>query len=331
MKKILIIRFSSFGDIIQTISASRALKQSYPNCQLVWITRSDFSQFLEAEPSVDKVVSFQRSSGFKGLLSLTKNLVKENFDLIYDAHNNLRSSVMKFIIRMKSNSIIITRPKDRIKRFLFFNFRINQYKNWPFKGVKSFTDPLNHVFKNHDNLKPLNWKFSKETQKKVNNLLGDYSNFIALVPSAAWEVKRWPLKYWQELVTLLPNNKFVIIAGPKDDFTKEISKINNLRILNLTGELSFLESSLVIAKAEKVISGDTGFLHVADLFSKKGIALIGPTAFGYTTNKSIKILEVELNCKPCTKDGRSGCKNKIYQKCMLDIKPKTVVKVLQKL
>ena len=74
-----------------------------------------------------------------------------------------------------------------------------------------------------------------------------------------------------------------------------------------------------------VISGDTGFLHDADLFHTKAIALMGPTAFGYPTGKQVEVIEVDLPCRPCTKDGHGKCKQSTWQKCMVDILPKRVV------
>lgn len=332
MKKILIIRFSSFGDIIQAISATRELKNNYPFAEISWITRGDFSGFLEAEPSVDKVIKFERKNGLTGLITLSKKLCLNKYDLIYDAHNNLRSNVMKIVFAIFSSSTIITRPKDRIKRLLFFKFRINKYQNWPFKGVISFLEPLKKVLDNSkiSKLKDREWCFKEETKNKVIKLLSGWDNFITIVPSAAWPVKRWPVSYWQDLIKGMPNQKFVIIAGPRDKFTEEITEIAPERVLNLSGKLNLLESAYIISLSAKVVSGDTGFLHVADLFQKKTVALIGPTAFGYPSGKNVKVIESNLPCKPCTKDGSNGCKHKIYQKCMLNIKPKTVINALIK-
>jgi heptosyltransferase-2 len=330
MNKILIIRFSSFGDIIQTISATRVLKNNFPDAEIHWITRQDFAGFLEAEPAVDKVICFDRKAGLRGLISLTRKLTSENYDFIYDAHNNQRSLVMKFIFKLNSRVPIVTRSKDRLKRLLFFKLRINTYKNWPFKGVVSFLKPLEKILHKPDKhlIMAESWHFPDKITHKVDTLLQDYTNTTVLVPSAAWPVKRWPVKHWQKLIKLQPDRKFVIIAGPDDDFTKEIAKAAPERVLNLTGQLSLLESACVIDRAAYVISGDTGFLHVADLFKKPSIALIGPTAFGYPYHECIQVLEANLHCQPCSKDGSNGCSQKIYQNCLLKVEPKRVSRVL---
>ena len=86
-----------------------------------------------------------------------------------------------------------------------------------------------------------------------------------------------------------------------------------------------MESCYLVKQSNLVISGDTGFLHAADLFHTKAIALMGPTAFGYPTGKQAEVIEVDLPCRPCTKDGHGKCKQSTWQKCMVDILPKRVV------
>lgn len=97
------------------------------------------------------------------------------------------------------------------------------------------------------------------------------------------------------------------------------------------GKLSYLESSQVVSNADIVISGDTGIIHIADLLGVKGILLMGPSAFGYTTGDHIKILERPLYCRPCTKDGRGRCKNPAYKKCLVDLLPSDVAYLVNSL
>ena len=92
-----------------------------------------------------------------------------------------------------------------------------------------------------------------------------------------------------------------------------------------------MESCYLVKQSNLVISGDTGFLHAADLFHTPGIALMGPTAFGFPTGKEINVMEVPLPCRPCTKDGHGRCKQSVWQKCMVDITPDRVVKQVERM
>ena len=166
------------------------------------------------------------------------------------------------------------------------------------------------------------WHFPDEIRSKYENFVT--KDMITLVPSANWEMKRWPVSYWKELVALLPEYRFVILAGPKDTFCEEIRSAAPERVVNLAGQTSLMESSYIVLCSNLVISADTGFMHAADLFRVPAFALMGPTAFGFPTGPTVEILETALPCRPCTKDGRGKCKLAVYQKWMVDITPQLV-------
>ncbi len=324
--KILIIRFSSFGDIVQCMSVVGFIKEEFPKAEIHWVCRKEFSQILSIHPLISKIWSLDRKAGFKGLINLGKSLRREKFDFIYDAHSNIRSKVLFLMLFRKSNFII--RKKERFKRFLFFNFRMKVLPT-PFKGMISFREPLRKwgitAFKEQN----IKWDFPIEISEKIDKILSEYfaeKPIITLVPSAAWKLKRWPIGHWKKLISLLKEYKFVVLAGAEDAFCEEFVEQASERVLNLAGRLSLLESCYVIAKSDLVISADTGFLHFADLMHVKTLALLGPTAFGFPTGETVKILQVPLKCRPCTKDGRGRCSQKIHQKCMIDITPESVAK-----
>src|SRR5690606_22489281 len=118
--------------------------------------------------------------------------------------------------------------------------------------------------------------------------------WIIGAPSAAWEMKRWPVEYWCELIKQL-RTSFILLGGPEDRFIAEIASVAPDRTLNLAGRLSLVESSTLVQLADLVISGDTGILHVADLMERPTLALIGPTAFGYPSRRNSIVLEVPVS------------------------------------
>ena len=332
MKKILIIRFSSIGDIIQCMSVISGIKDKYPNAEIQWITRRDMASLLRIDSRIDKIWEFERSKGLTGLVKQGLKLRQEKFTHIYDAHNNLRSSILKlllttfFLRSLVGCTKVITRSKDRLKRILLFKFRINLFPK-PNKSFDSYYTPLTK------------WGILNGKQKSNYHFLPDVLSFcehilqpvraqnrpwITIVPSAAWSLKRWDTDYWKELVELMPEYNFVILAGHKDHFCKKIAEVDPDRVLNLSGITSLLHSFCIISLSNLVISGDTGFLHAADIFENKAIALIGPTAFGFPSGNSTTTLEVNLPCRPCTKDGSTKCKNSIEKQCLRDISPKLV-------
>ena len=94
MKKILIIRFSSFGDIVQCMSVLKPLKEKYPQAKIHWLVREDMQGVLEEHPLMDRLISFPKGGSLLKLWKLSQELQSESYDLIYDAHSNLRSFFM---------------------------------------------------------------------------------------------------------------------------------------------------------------------------------------------------------------------------------------------
>ncbi|OUR96650.1 glycosyl transferase 9 [Halobacteriovorax marinus] len=310
--KVLIIRFSSFGDIVQCMSTLGVIKSQLGG-DIHWVARSDMSSILSLSPNVDKIWSFEKKAGFSGLIRLAFTLRKENFTHIYDAHSNLRSRILCLFL---NGQYFVRRGKDRLKRIMLFSFRKNLF-DWPFKGMLSYLAPLKSWgLEKLGSVEIQKWNF-----EAVQLPIEFNKDSIVLVPAAAWDMKRWPLNHWKELIRINPSLNFSILGGPSDTFCQELEDIDPLRVKNLAGKLSLIESCKIISLSRFVISADTGLIHVADILGVKGLSIIGPTAFGFATGKHIKTMEVDLPCRPCTKDGRGKCSQEVWQKCLVDITP----------
>lgn len=329
MTKILIIRFSSIGDIIQNMSVIGGIKSRFPDAEIHWVTRKDMSSFLAMDRRIDCIWKFDKNDGFKGLLKLARELKKEKFDYIYDAHCNIRSSILNFILKPTLNikSHFAQRSKERWKRFLLFKCGINRFPK-PFRGIASYQQPLQRWDITNFDDSYTDWSFPTELVNKWDSIITPKT--ITLVPSANWEMKRWPIEHWKKLITLLPDYHFLILAGPTDYFCEEIEQIASQRVMNLSGKSSLLESCYIVYKSNFIVSGDTGFLHAADMFKVNAIALMGPTAFGFPSYPSTKCFEVNLPCRPCTKDGRGKCSQQIYKRCLVDITPEQVAQHIRR-
>ncbi len=331
--KILIIRFSSMGDIVQAMSVISAILQRYPAAKIEWVTKQEFKGLLSLDSRINKIWSLDRKQGLLGLIRLAIQIRKsdqiEPYDVIYDAHQNLRSLVLKWTLRPFWFVVprgVITRSKQRLRRVYLFLFKINLFPK-PFRGMISYLEPLRSLNISVDHILKGQWDFNQNTRDRVDSLLPKI-NHLALAPSAAWEMKRWPVEHWRNLVALLPDLNFVLLGGPQDDFLASIAQIAPERVLNLAGKLSLEESAYAISCSKLLISADTGMIHIADLLGHPGISLMGPTAFGYCSGSSIKTLEVALPCRPCTKDGRGKCQRTIYQECMTAITPEAVAQAI---
>lgn len=316
VKKLLIIRFSSFGDIVHCRSILKPLKEQGVE-HISWLVRKDLAGALEQETFLNHRIEFDRKLGLWGLIKLAFTLRKEKYDVIYDAHNNVRSFFIRFITGLGSPQVIV-RPKERWKRFLLFKYRINKFPK-PFRGMVSYWKPIKNALGMKGSLSPYPWPIEPEDWQR-EKLKGR----IVLVPATAWPMKSWPVENWKKLIKILGKEEFVILGGPADHFCKDIEAVAPDRVENWAGMYNLKESCALAAHADYIVTADTGLQQVADLAGRKGISLIGPTAFGYPTMGTLKVLEANLPCRPCSKDGSGGCSRKIYQECMTLLTPEMV-------
>ena len=210
-KKILLIRFSSFGDVTQCLSVPTRLKELAPHGALHWAVRSDFVELVQGHPFVDHIWSLDRGQGLRGLWQLIQKLRAENYTHIYDAHNNLRSWIICLFLmpplalgRLFSPPVLLRKSQKRWQRFLLFRFRINRFEQ-PFSGQRDLLEPLTAWGLSKELPPPPQLTINSEALKSTQQILSFLHNnaFICLAPSAAYPLKRWPLAHWQGLIVQL--------------------------------------------------------------------------------------------------------------------------------
>lgn len=315
--KILIIRFSSIGDLTQALSIPSFIKTYHPSAEIHFVTRADLSVLTENHPHIHKTWTLDRKAGFFGLIKLARELNKQNFTHIYDAHNNLRSFFIRLFV--KSNFTLV-RPMMRLKRFLLIQFHVNLFEK-PFSGQRDLIKPLEkwgYKFQQPDAPQ----LFINPEVKKNAAAITSEKDYIVLAPSAAYELKRWPLEYWDELIKNNTDKLFYILAGKEDTFTQKLN--TNKNVINFTGQTDLATSAAIIEKAKLAICNDTGLLHFSEQLGKPTIALMGPAPFGFPSRSSTFIFEKKLKCRPCSKHGQGPCTNPTYQECLKSITPTEV-------
>ena len=318
--KILIIRFSSIGDIVLTSPVIRCLKKQ-TGAEIHYLTKKSFEKILTSSPYVDKVFSIE-----KEISEVITDLKSMNYDYVIDLHKNLRSLHVKKALAVKSFSF----NKLNIEKWLMVNLKINRLPNTHIVdrnletvvplGVKNDGEGLDYFIPKEDEI-DLN-----EINKKYNFLIND-SKYIAFVIGAAHATKRLPVEKIIDICNGL--NLPIILLGGKEDFENgELISTKSIGyVLNLCSKLNLNQSASIVKQAELVITHDTGLMHIAAAFRKKIISVWGSTIpeFGmypyYPTSANEGIFKnntvemIGLSCRPCSKIGYNKCP-KGHFKCM---------------
>jgi ADP-heptose:LPS heptosyltransferase len=118
--KVLVIRFSSIGDIVLTSPVIRCLKHQLPNSEIHFLTKRTFAEIHGANPYLTKVFSIDRY--ITEVVSLLKD---EKYDAIVDLHNNIRSRQVTALLGVKTYRY----NKESFRRFLLTRFKWNFLHN----------------------------------------------------------------------------------------------------------------------------------------------------------------------------------------------------------
>jgi len=326
LSKILVIRFSSFGDVTQALSIPTKL-QKLKNPEIHWVTRSDFVPLLEGHPHIQKIWPLKKQEGITALLQLIFNLRKENFTHIYDAHNNLRSLIISLFLAPPFSSVqFIRKSQKRWKRFLLFSLKKNTYQ-MPFSGQRDLLEPL-AKWGIDESLPPPPQIF---IHPKANEFIQNWrkenqiQDYICFAPSAAHTLKRWPMTHWKKLIEMNPQQRWVALGGAEDSFIQDFPS----HIFNMAGKTSYQETAALILQSKCLVTNDTGVLHIAEQLGHPAIALMGPAPFGFPSRPSTCVLELMLSCRPCSKHGQGPCRNPSFHECLIGISPELVHAKLQ--
>src|ERR1700753_1980010 len=113
--KILVIRFSSMGDIIYTTPVVRCLKKQLTNAEVHFLTKPAFKYIYDNNPYVDKLLFLKPT-----LFETIKEIKAEKYEYIIDLHNNLRTTLIKINAGVRSS----TYKKQPILKWLSLKFNL---------------------------------------------------------------------------------------------------------------------------------------------------------------------------------------------------------------
>lgn len=321
--KVLIIRFSSLGDVILTSSVFLPLKEA--GIEIDLLTLKPWGEIFKNDSRLSKVVEVEKKEvkTLQGLKKLAKKLNENRYDYIFDLHNNLRSRILSLFLEAR----VFRYKKSSLLRRLMLIFK-------PFKSKWLFVPQLYaETFKKIGieikNPRP-SIPLSQQEVSKIFPLIPQ-KPFIVIAPGAKWEGKRYPVKKFAEISRLLNKKGFsVAVVGGKEDYHLGEKISENSNAVNLCGKLTLRESLAVISQAKGAISNDSAVVHMARAVKTPVAVIFGPThpAFGFAPAPDEGIVITKnLPCSPCSLHGKTECKRK---ECF-NITPEVVVENLMKI
>jgi heptosyltransferase-2 len=299
--KVLIIRFSSIGDIVLTTPVIRCLRKKYPDATIDYLTKKKFAGIIQSNPYIDNVLLLSED--------LNETIIairSKHYDRIIDLHHNLRTFQIK---RALKKNIFNSYSKLNIEKWVFTNFKVNLM---PHKHiVDRYLDTVAGLGVVNDGL-GLDFFIPENEKVKAKDIPFSHTHgYVAIAIGAAHNTKKLPIEKLKELVSKIEYP--IILLGGKEDLLNgdKIAGVDSVKIYNACGKFSLNESADIIRNSKLIISHDTGLMHIAAAFKKNILSVWGNTvpSFGMTPYKTdYEIFQVnKLMCRPCSKTGFDEC------------------------
>lgn len=323
MREFLIIRFGAMGDLCVltwALSHLKAQAREQP-VRVTLVTKAQFAPLMSQVHGVDEVISLPDSS-WRSVRQLAHFIGQRHWDVVIDAHNTLRSHVLLGLLRRRPQARL---AKDTAARLAFMkwgrpNPKLSRTMRERFFDLfKSMTEAESGV-----NLPPLG---GLRESGAANACLG-------VAPGAQWDSKRWPEKYYAQLVRDLraaTHSEIKVFLGPREQAwfpTSELAKVVTAdEGVSLVQVPDLVSVAKHLASCQMVITNDSGILHLAEAVGTPVLAFFGPTVreFGYfPLLVSSRVLEHEISCRPCSRNGKRAC-HRGDLACLTEISPATAL------
>ena len=310
MQKVLVIQTAFIGDAVLATGIIEKLHQHFPESKIDYLIRKGNESLFTAHPFLHKILIWDKKKNkYLHLFQLLNSIRKNKYDLVINVQ---RFAATGFLTAFSGAKQKIGFDKNPFS-FLFTKKIEHVFSNE--------NPPLHEIERNHLLIK--SFTDSVAAKPKLYPTENDFSavlkfkkgKYICVAPASVWFTKQFPANKWISFIHDTPDNVFVYLLGAPNDFElcEEIkSQCSHLNIINLAGNLSFLQSAALMKDAMMNFVNDSAPMHFASAVNAPVTAVYCSTlpSFGYgpLSDKSF-IVEVKekLECRPCGLHGKKEC------------------------
>jgi len=331
MKKLLLVKLSALGDVVQTLPVLAALKRVHPGLAIHWVVEEEQAELLAGHPLIERLLVFPRRRilrclrnprtvprGWSLARKFLRDLRAERYDAVLDLQGLLKSALVVALARSRRR---IGFANHREGSPLVLTEKLPPYDP-DLHAVRRYLSAAEHLGGRPEPVEfPLPPHPSAETVGRRLRL--PPPPWLVFIPATRWPTKLWPDEHWRDLAgrACALGLPLLWIGGPGDrDYLAGLA----LKGTDLSGRLSLKELAGILSGAAAVVSVDTGPMHLAAALGRPVVALFGPTAPWRTGpfGEGHRVLRAGLPCSPCF---RRSCPE---PRCMSGISPEEVLQAL---
>ncbi len=336
-KHILVLRFSSMGDVAMTVPVVKALLNQNPDVSVTFVSRPGFSDFFSG---IDRLtyLPVDLNTNYKGLAGIIKlftHLKKSGvYDAVADLHDNLRSKLLRNLFRLSGKPFAhIDKGRDEKKL-------LTRFPNKVLKPLKRTVERYADVFRELGFPVELNYQLVKEPSVLTNDIItitGEKTKpWIGVTPFAQYKGKTFPIEKMEEVIASLSKKDVQVFLFGGTSLDQEICAQWEQKYSNVTSvikRLNMEQELLLINQLNVMLSMDSAGMHLASLRGTPVVSIWGATHhyagfLGYGQSEADMVADT-IECRPCSVYGNKPCFRKDYA-CLYNIDPQTIVNNLLK-
>ncbi len=325
MQRILILRFSSLGDVVLLGALVDELRTRWPKHEIWLATKPDYAPLFEDDTRLDRVLRLSHESG--GLRGLARELQTVEFDLVLDAHGSLRSRLLCLAL---AGTPVKRIAKDTAARLLFLRTRVA-------------TPPTRHQVDRYlalagaegKSVRPTLQLREKDHASATAILGGSERPFLAVAPGSRHATKQWPLERFSEVAAHWQREGHgeVVILGSEQEreLCQEMASLLPREARVCAGELELRALAALLSRCRVLLCNDSGLMHLSEAAGTPVLAVFGPTSreLGYfPLDPRSRVVENELPCRPCSRNGARPCHME-QEYCLLLSDSDRVIRILE--
>jgi heptosyltransferase-1 len=308
--KILLIKPSSFGDVVQALPVASGLKRRWPDAQVHWIVADIYAPLLQGHPAIDQIILYPRKRWTSPLrlpemLTWAGNLRDERYDVAIDLQGLFRSGLMTWVSGAKRK---IGLKSAREGAGLFYN---EQVRDDAPHAAERYLQALRHL-----DIEPEPYDFQLTPRTPLPPEISKPA-YVVLHPYTRWITKLWPWRYYQELADAMPQTRFVVV-GQGAWFP-----LSGPNLIDLRNRTPLPELISILAKARAVLSPDSGPAHLAAALGVPTLVLFGATDWRKTRPYGARV-HIEAAALPCSPCLLRECPRVLPVECMGTLTPEQV-------
>ncbi len=335
LKKVLIIKPSSLGDIIHALPVANALKEAAPEINIDWAVFKAYEPLLAVHPSITNIIALDRQrGGFREISRFARALRAEKYDAVIDLQGLLRSGLMTLACRAGTK---IGFKNAREGAGLFYNEKI-RVPSLEMHAVDRYLLTLGALGIAPPRTPQFNIATGPADLAEAGRILenagiDEGEEFAAIAPSARWITKRWDAEKFSRLAVMLKERrglKYIFIGSANEagvmSGREDIVGVESLAF----GKTSLKGLAALLGRARLMITNDSGPMHIAAAMGTEVLAIFGPTISGRTGpyGRGHRVITSGAACSPCLK---RECPEKNNMTCMKDITVEDVFRAAEEM